>query len=41
MEKIIVDKNLQFLNDITELGNLNGNGVSWREVKHSGTYLED
>ena len=31
MEKIIIDKNLQFLGDITELGNLNGNGVSWRE----------
>ena len=31
MEKIIIDKNLQFLDDITELGNLNGNGVSWRE----------
>ena len=33
MEKIIIDKNLQFLNDITELWNLNGNGVSWREVR--------
>ena len=34
MEEIIIDKNLQFLDDITELGNLNGNGVSWREKKH-------
>ena len=34
-------KNLQFLDDITELGNLNGNGVSWREKNsHSGIYLD-